>query len=118
MVHVEVATVARAVSPLSSRRSTSARAVREGGCPGACLDAANLAQVREEALAKGLITDAEIDAVLARLDAPDFAVFSPVMFTAWGRRPELAASQSDHDLSAAPQASKRRQPNGISRDHT
>jgi ubiquinone/menaquinone biosynthesis C-methylase UbiE len=67
-------------------------AVREGSSPGADLDAANFAQVRKDAVAKGLITDAEIDAVLARLDAPDFAVFSPVMFTAWGRR---AATCSD-----------------------
>jgi ubiquinone/menaquinone biosynthesis C-methylase UbiE len=61
-------------------------AVREGGSLGARLDAANYAQVRREAIRRGLVTDAEIDAVLARLDAPDFAVFSPVMFTAWGRR--------------------------------
>src|SRR5262249_17484676 len=66
-------------------------AVRDGGSPGASLDAANYAQVRKEAVAKGLITDAEIDAVLARLDAPDFAVLSPVMFTAWGRRPGITA---------------------------
>ena len=66
-------------------------AVRDGGSPGASLDAANFAQVRKEAVAKGLITDAEVDAVLARLDAPDFAVFSPVMFTAWGRRPRITA---------------------------
>jgi ubiquinone/menaquinone biosynthesis C-methylase UbiE len=63
-------------------------AVREGGSPGASLDAANFAQVRKEAVAKGLITDAEIDVVLTRLNAPDFAVFSPLMFTAWGRRPQ------------------------------
>jgi hypothetical protein len=66
-------------------------AVRDGGSPGASLDAANFAQVRKEAVAKGLITDAQIDAVLARLDAPDFVVFSPVMFTAWGRRPGITA---------------------------
>jgi ubiquinone/menaquinone biosynthesis C-methylase UbiE len=69
-------------------------AVREGGSPGARMDAANLAQIRGEAIAKGLITDAEVDAVLARLDAPDFAVFSPVMFTAWGRRPRFAADRA------------------------
>jgi ubiquinone/menaquinone biosynthesis C-methylase UbiE len=62
-------------------------AVCAGGSLGATLEAANLARVRQEAVAKGLIADAEIDAVLARLDATDFAVFSPVMFTAWGRRP-------------------------------
>jgi hypothetical protein len=61
-------------------------AVREGGSPGASLDGANFTQVRKEAISKGLITDAEVDAVLTRLDEPDFAFFSPVMFTAWGRR--------------------------------
>jgi len=68
-------------------------AVSEGGSLGASLDAANFAQVRREAVAKGLVTDAEIDAVLARLDAPDFALFSLVMFTAWGRRPALTADR-------------------------
>jgi hypothetical protein len=73
--------------------------------------------VREEAVAKELITDAEIDAVLARLDAPDFAVFSPVMFTAWGRRPGLAISQSDHALPASRQAGEQHPPKDISHDH-
>ncbi len=62
-------------------------AIREGDTPGAHLDVANFTQVREEAVAKGLITSAEIEAVLERLAARDFAVFSPVMLTAWGRRP-------------------------------
>lgn len=62
-------------------------AVREGGSPGARLDAANLAQVCDEAVAKDLITRAEVDAILERLAARDFAVFSPLMFTAWGRAP-------------------------------
>jgi ubiquinone/menaquinone biosynthesis C-methylase UbiE len=79
-------------------------AVCEGGSSGASLEAANVAQVRKEAVAKGLITDAEIDAVLARLNAPDFAVFSPVMFTAWGRRPTLTAERSDRDLPSGSQS--------------
>lgn len=66
-------------------------AVRAGGSPGAALLAANFDQVRKEAVAKGLVTEAEVNAVLARLNEPDFALFSPVMFTAWGRRPQLAA---------------------------
>jgi SAM-dependent methyltransferase len=66
-------------------------AVREGGSPGAALLAANFAQVRSEAVAKGLVADSEVDAVLARLNEPDFALFSPVMFTAWGRRPQSPA---------------------------
>jgi ubiquinone/menaquinone biosynthesis C-methylase UbiE len=61
-------------------------AVREGGNPGASLDAANFAQIRKEAVAKGLVTDAEVDAILKCLEAPNFVIFSPVMFTAWGRR--------------------------------
>jgi ubiquinone/menaquinone biosynthesis C-methylase UbiE len=73
-------------------------AVREGGTPGAALLAANFAQVRNEAVAKGFVTDAEVDAVLARLNETDFALFSPVMFTAWGRRPRASASASQaHD---------------------
>jgi ubiquinone/menaquinone biosynthesis C-methylase UbiE len=63
-------------------------AVCEGRGLGASLDAANFAQVRQEAVAKGLITDDEVNAVLGRLAAPGFAVLSPVMFTAWGRRPD------------------------------
>jgi ubiquinone/menaquinone biosynthesis C-methylase UbiE len=87
-------------------------AVWERGSLGTSLDTANYGQVRREAVAKGLITDAEIDAVLARLDAPDFAVFSPVMFTAWGRRPGLAASQSDHVVLASRQAGEQHPPKG------
>ena len=87
-------------------------AVWERGSLGTSLDTANYGQVRREAVAKGLITDAEIDAVLARLDAPDFAVFSPVMFTAWGRRPGLAASQSDHVMLASRQAGEQHPPKG------
>jgi SAM-dependent methyltransferase len=87
-------------------------AVSEGGSLGASLDAANFAQVRREAVAKGLVTDAEIDAVLARLNAPDFALFSLVMFTAWGRRPALTADQVRIDC---PQSDH--SPTDISHDH-
>src|SRR5262245_18434087 len=66
-------------------------AVREGGSPGASLDAATFAQVRQEAVATGLITDAEIDVVLMRLEVADFTVVSAVMFTSWGRRPQTPA---------------------------
>jgi ubiquinone/menaquinone biosynthesis C-methylase UbiE len=65
--------------------------VREGTTMGATLDAANIAQVRGEAVGRGLINDHEIDAVLAALRTAEFAVFSPVMFTAWGRRGETPA---------------------------
>src|SRR5262245_1170388 len=93
-------------------------AVSEGGSLGASLDAANFAQVHREAVAKGLVTDAEIDAVLARLNAPDFALFSLVMFTAWGRRPGFAASESDHALPARRRAGGQHPSKDISHDHT
>ncbi|HWE15737.1 MAG TPA: hypothetical protein VG758_00935 [Hyphomicrobiaceae bacterium] len=66
-------------------------AVREGRSPGAALAAATFAQMRDEAVAKGLIADAKVDAVPACLGDPDFSIFSPVMFTAWGRRPASPA---------------------------
>jgi ubiquinone/menaquinone biosynthesis C-methylase UbiE len=61
-------------------------AVREGA--GARVDLANIAQIRKEAVARGLVSEADIDAALSALATPDFAVFSPVMFTAWGQRPD------------------------------
>jgi SAM-dependent methyltransferase len=62
-------------------------AVREGGSLGTRFDALNFRQVRAEAVAKGLITDTEVDEVLSRHGASDFASLSPMMLTAWGRRP-------------------------------
>ncbi len=61
-------------------------AVWPGGSAGAHLMRANFEQVREEALQRGLTTKQEIEQVLALLDDPAFAVSSPVMFSAWGRR--------------------------------
>jgi hypothetical protein len=47
----------------------------------------NVEQVRVEAVARGLVTEAEIEQVLALLADPTIAFSSPVMFSAWGRRP-------------------------------
>ena len=93
-------------------------AVRDGGSPGTILDAANFAQVREEALAKGLVTRAEVDVSLERLAARDFAVFSPVMFTAWGRRPTLSVNPSEPDLPPSPRSDREHSPKDISHDHS
>lgn len=62
-------------------------AIRSGGSVGARLDRANFAQVRETAIRAELITPEEIDRMLALLDDPTVAFASPMMFTAWGRRP-------------------------------
>jgi ubiquinone/menaquinone biosynthesis C-methylase UbiE len=62
-------------------------AVCPGGSPGARLFQANFEQVRDEALDRGLVTDAEFEQAVAELNASDFAFSSPVMMTAWGRKP-------------------------------
>jgi SAM-dependent methyltransferase len=59
----------------------------EGGSPGARIDSANLQQMRAPILASGLVNEAELEADLARLDDPQFAYPSPVMWASWGRRP-------------------------------
>jgi ubiquinone/menaquinone biosynthesis C-methylase UbiE len=61
--------------------------LREGRSPGAHLIRANFEQIRQEAITAGLITNAEVEQMLALLDDPDFVVGAPVMFTACGRRP-------------------------------
>lgn len=62
-------------------------AVRAGGSDGALLDLANLSQVRDEAVARGFLTADEVDRMATLLQSPEFAVLSPVMFSAWGQRP-------------------------------
>ena len=68
--------------------------LRSGGSPGARLDKANLSQVRDEALRKGLVTPEEMDRTLSLLDDPGFVFASPVMFSAWGQRPQDATKIS------------------------
>jgi SAM-dependent methyltransferase len=58
-----------------------------GGSPGAQLFQANFEQVRAEAVDAGLVTNAQVDSAVAELGAHDFAFTSPVMMTAWGRKP-------------------------------
>ena len=67
-------------------------AIRQGGSPGARLDRANFVQVREAAIAAGLSTSEEMDRMLTLLDDPAVACSSPMMFTAWGRRPAIGGS--------------------------
>jgi hypothetical protein len=62
-------------------------AVRPGGSAGAELDRTNLCQIRDEAIARGLLTSDEVERMAALLESPASAVLSPVMFSAWGRKP-------------------------------
>lgn len=59
----------------------------QGGSAGARLFRANFEQLREELLRIGLLTQAELDDDLARLDDPRTLFPSPVMWTVCGRRP-------------------------------
>lgn len=62
-------------------------AVWPGQSIGAQLQAANLEQVREEAIARGVATHDDLARVLQLLADPSYATSSPVMLTAWGQRP-------------------------------
>jgi ubiquinone/menaquinone biosynthesis C-methylase UbiE len=62
-------------------------ALSPGGSIGERLDRSNFEQVRGEAVSAGLITDREVDDLLARMDNPAMAVSTRFMFTTWGQRP-------------------------------
>jgi SAM-dependent methyltransferase len=57
-----------------------------GGSAGASLMRANFEQLHDALIADGL-SEAELQQDVATLDDPDFVMPSPIMWTAWGRRP-------------------------------
>jgi ubiquinone/menaquinone biosynthesis C-methylase UbiE len=68
-------------------RAQGRMAMWQGGSAGARLFRANFEQLREDLLRIGLLTQAELDDDLARLDDPRTLFPSPVMWTVCGRRP-------------------------------
>ena len=68
-------------------RAQGRMAMWQGGSVGARLFRANFEQLRGELLRLGLLTQAELDDDLARLDDPLSLFPSPVMWTVCGRRP-------------------------------
>ncbi len=62
-------------------------AMWQGGSAGARLFRANFEQLREELLRIGMLTQAELEDDLARLDDPRTLFHSPVMWSVCGRRP-------------------------------
>jgi SAM-dependent methyltransferase len=58
-----------------------------GGSTGATLSRLNYEQLRDAILATGLITAEELAVDLTRLEDPEFEIRSPVLWTAWGRKP-------------------------------
>lgn len=61
--------------------------VWRGGSPGADLHRANVTQVGEVMVDKGLVTESEITDFLKLLDDPALAISSYLMLTTWGRTP-------------------------------
>jgi hypothetical protein len=47
----------------------------------------SLETLRHPAFEPGSLSERQIDRALGLLDDPDFAVLSPTMMAAWGRRP-------------------------------
>ena len=62
--------------------------VWEGGSPGGSLTRANYEQLRAGLIKAGYITEEEFEEDIAALDASDFLLPSPIMWTAWGQRPK------------------------------
>jgi SAM-dependent methyltransferase len=62
--------------------------VWRSGSPGASLMRLNCEQLRPAILATGQITEAEFEADLKRLDDTTFDFASPILWTAWGRKPQ------------------------------
>lgn len=58
-----------------------------GGSAGAALTRLNYEQSRDAILATGQMTNQELDEDLARLDDEEFEIRSPILWTAWGRKP-------------------------------
>jgi SAM-dependent methyltransferase len=59
----------------------------QGRSVGASLMRANYEQLRSAILASGLVTEEEFERDLASLNEPEFLAPSPMMWSAWGRRP-------------------------------
>ncbi len=61
--------------------------IRKGASAGAELDRANLQQLRHEILAERILSPEEFDDALQVFDDPTWSRISPLMVSAWGRKP-------------------------------
>jgi hypothetical protein len=57
------------------------------GSPGAALVRATYELLRDAMVDGNYITPQQIEKDIARLDDPDFLMPSPILWSAWGRRP-------------------------------
>jgi SAM-dependent methyltransferase len=58
-----------------------------GGQAGGRIWRLSIAQLRDEMIASGLVTPADVDDAMALTDEPRFSSLSPIVMAAWGRRP-------------------------------
>ena len=63
-----------------------------GKSTGTSLMKLNFEEMREPMVSSGLITEEEYEADLKRIDGQDFLMPSPMMWTAWGRKPAPTAA--------------------------
>jgi ubiquinone/menaquinone biosynthesis C-methylase UbiE len=75
-------------------RAEARMAMWQGGSAGARLYRANFEQLREELLRTSLLTQAELDDDLSRLDDPLTLFPSPLMWAVCGRRAAVGAAQT------------------------
>jgi SAM-dependent methyltransferase len=58
-----------------------------GGGPGGTIWRLTLEQLRDPMIASGLLTSADVDALMKLCDDPGFSILSQITMAAWGRRP-------------------------------
>jgi SAM-dependent methyltransferase len=75
-----------AAAGLAGVASEGRCATWRGGTPGARFEALSVLQLREAAVATGLVSDADVDRALALYENPGFSFVSPITMAAWGRR--------------------------------
>ncbi len=61
--------------------------IRKGASAAGELEKANLQQLRDEILTRSLLTPEEFDDAIRVFDDPSWSRFSPLMVSAWGRKP-------------------------------
>jgi hypothetical protein len=64
--------------------------IMEGGSAAARWFRLSMAQLREHLTSSGRLSLSEIDVMLDLFEEPEFSAWTPVIVSAWGRRPEVA----------------------------
>jgi ubiquinone/menaquinone biosynthesis C-methylase UbiE len=76
---------------LTNVGAEASASVWQGDSPGTRLYKFAFEELADPILRSGLISEAEFESEMRRLDAPDFLMPSPLMWTVWGQVPEAVA---------------------------